>query len=447
MTGSLKRRAVLGVLWTVFGFGASQVLRLGFNLVATRLLYPEMFGLLALVHTIATGLALFCDVGIAPAIVQDPRGAEPAFLNTAWTLQIVRGIGISLTCLLLAWPVSQFYSDARLRWILPMIGLGYALSGFNSTSLLTFTRTLEVRQKVILEAVAQLLSGSVMVIWAWLSPTVWALIAGPTVWSAVRMAWSHFLIPGRRDRFAWEPAAVQALWRFGRWVWIASLLTFLAAQSDRLILGKILTLQMLGVYGLAASMSELPRSLALSVGSNVIFPASAQLAILPRPELRARILRHRWGLLLAMAGVVTVLTVGGDILMRVLYDKRYAAAAWMLPVLAFGIWPSALASTMDPSLLAIGQPRYAASANLLKIVFTAAGIPLAFHWLGVGGAVIVVALNDLPYYGRICHALWREGLSSWRQDLAATGVLAAMLGIALAVRSALGFGLPIRGMF
>lgn len=445
--GSLKRLAIRGAVWTMLGFGARQVLRLGFNLVVTRLLYPELFGLIAVVYTAVTGLTLFCDLGIAPAVVRDPRGGVAAFLNTAWTMQIISGIGIACFCGLAAWPMAHFYGDGRLLWMVPAIGLGSLVSGFNSTSLLTFKRNMQVRQQVIVEAGTQLLSGGIMILWAWLSPTVWALIAGTLASAIIRMVWSHWLIRGRSDRLAWEPAAVRELLRFGRWIWISSVLTFFATQIDRLILGKLFTWQMLGIYGLAAALAEVPRGLAMALNSDVIYPAYARSASLPRGELRARIVRRRWPLLAAMALAIAALAVGGDGIMRHLYDKRYAAGAWMLPLLALGIWPSALANTIDSSLFAVGQPRYAASANLCKILFTAIGIPVGFRLMGAAGAVMVVAMNDLPYYGQIVYGLRREGLSSWTQDLKATALLAALVALALMARSAFGLGNPFGGPF
>ena len=305
--GSLKRLAIRGAIWTMFGFGAAQLLRLGFNLIVTRLLYPELFGLISLVFTIVMGLNLFCDLGIGPAVVRDPRGGEPAFLNTAWTMQIIRGIGIAVFCLLTAWPVSAFYGDHRLLWIIPVIGLSNIASGFNSTRLLTLRRTMRVRQQVIVDVGTQILSGCVMILWAWLSPTIWALIAGALASAITRLAWSHWLLPGRSDRLAWEPVAVQELLRFGRWIWLSSILTFFASQIDRLILGKLLTWQMLGIYGLAAALAEVPRSLTMALNSDVIYPAYARSADLPRAELRARILRHRWPLLVVIAVAVAAL--------------------------------------------------------------------------------------------------------------------------------------------
>jgi hypothetical protein len=83
---SLKKKAIRGTAWTLFGYGGSQALRLVSNLILTRLLVPEVFGLMALVQTFQAGLTLFSDIGIAPSIIQNKRGEDPTFLNTAWDI-------------------------------------------------------------------------------------------------------------------------------------------------------------------------------------------------------------------------------------------------------------------------------------------------------------------------------------------------------------------------
>ena len=286
-----------------------------------------------------------------------------------------------------------------------------------------------------------------MVIWAWLSPTIWALVAGTLSATIIRLVWSHMLNRGVSDQLAWDSDVISELLRFGRWIWIAGILAFPAAQIDRLILGKIVTWQMLGIYSVAAAIAEVPRSLSMALNGDVIYPAYAKSAHLERAELRARIVRHRGPLLLVLALGIAALTICGDGVMRLLYDRRYAAGEWILPMLALGIWPSALANTIDSSLTAIGQPRYAATANFFKMVFTVIGIPVGYQLMGVAGAVLIVAMNDLPYYGQIAYGLRREGLSSWAQDLKATAFLLALIGLALAARYSLGFGIPFRGAF
>ena len=90
---SLRDRAMRGTVWTAVGYGAAQLLRFGSNLALTYLLFPEAFAAMVIVNTFIMGLHLFSDVGIIPAIVQNKRGDEPDFLNTAWSIQIARGFG------------------------------------------------------------------------------------------------------------------------------------------------------------------------------------------------------------------------------------------------------------------------------------------------------------------------------------------------------------------
>ncbi len=82
---SPQKPAVRGLLWTMTAYGSNQILRFATNLILTRLLMPEVFGLMALVNSLRVGLELFSDLGIVQNIVQSPRGDRPTFLNTAWT--------------------------------------------------------------------------------------------------------------------------------------------------------------------------------------------------------------------------------------------------------------------------------------------------------------------------------------------------------------------------
>ncbi|MFC6638676.1 oligosaccharide flippase family protein [Sulfitobacter sediminilitoris] len=73
----LMARVARSASWIVLGYGASQAIRLASNLILTRLLFPEAFGLMALVGVVTVGLTLFSDVGIAPSIAQSKRGMTP----------------------------------------------------------------------------------------------------------------------------------------------------------------------------------------------------------------------------------------------------------------------------------------------------------------------------------------------------------------------------------
>jgi O-antigen/teichoic acid export membrane protein len=130
-------------------------------------------------------------------------------------------------------------------------------------------------------------------------------------------------------------------------------------------------------------------------------------------------------------------------LVRFLYDSRYWQAAWMLPLLAIGLWPRLLCGTLEPALYALGKPQYTAAAQAARVALTVGGVLVGFAWAGILGAVTAIALNDLIYYLVVNFGLRREGLAELRQDARATVVLLMMLGLLLSLRYLLGWGLPI----
>lgn len=460
---SLKKEAVRGTLWTVASYGISQILRFGSNLILTRLLAPQIFGLMTLINTFIIGLALFTDTGVGINIIQHKRGEEPIFLNTAWTLQVVRGCGLWLCSIIIAWPVAQFYNEPQLLWLVPTSGLITIIGGFGSTAEFVLNRRMAIGRLSLFELINQATSLAIVITWAFLSPSIWALVGGNVISSIITVFRSHRLLPELKNRFAWDQSVAKELFTFGRWIFISTILTFFASQIDRLVLGKAFPLEILGVYGIAFTLADMPKQVLGAISGKVLFPALSKVADLPRDELRAKILKNRKYILLLTGAGLAVLTAFGDILIDLLYDDRYAQAGWMLPILALGIWPAVVSQSIDPVLFAIGKPQYIPPANLFKTIFVAVGILAAASFAGpfftalnisidptlTGplGAIIIVALNDLPFYAVITFALWREKLSSTLQDIVSTVVFLAITASLIVGRYNLGWGFPIQGLF
>ena len=450
---SVKKLAIRGTIWTIASYGSSQILRFGSNLILTRLLVPEVFGLMALVYVFIIGINLFSDLGIGPSLIQNKRGDEPDFYNTAWTMQVFRSIGIWFCCLLIAWPASILYGEPQLFFLIPAVGFNSVLDGFKSTSEVMLNRRLEIGKLSFYEFVGQIISIVVMIILAAIYRNVWSLVIGSLVSALILTVWSHWWVPGVRNRFFWETEAAKSIFSFGKWIFISTALTFVSEQSDRLILGRLITLTSLGVYGIAFALSDIPRQVLTALSGKVLFPAFSKFADLPRPEFRAKIQKNRKIFLLGATLGVAVLASIGDKLIPLLYPKAYDDAAWMLPLLAIGFWPRILTQTIDAALFAVGQSRYPALGSFLKFLYMSIGLPLGFHLMGgsqgygLQGALIVIALNDIPYYGAVLYGLWRERLACVMQDLKATALFFTLLAVFIGIRSALGFGFPLEKMF
>jgi O-antigen/teichoic acid export membrane protein len=439
----LKRQAILGVFWSVVTYGLGTGLRVGSSLIMTRLLFPEIFGLMSLVNIIIMGLHLFSDVGSAPTVIRSDRGDDPELLNNVWTIQVIRGVVLWIGCLILAVPAAHLYAEPQLYWLLPIVGLICISGSFSSTAVFTLVRHMEQGKRSVFDLQNQIISTVLLVTIVWFNRSIWGLVIGYLLGDLIQTIRSHFLIPNYRNRFALNWQIVKEMSTFGRWILLSTMLTFLAGQVDRLLVGKMLSWHFLGIYAVVMTISEMPRSIIERVAEQVIFPAASQFIESPRAELRQKLLHNRRPVLMAMALGLALLVGVGDILVTVMYDSRYAPGAWMLPIVLLGIWPNVLFQTLYPVLLALSKPQYQTWGNAGKFLFTGLGLPLAYAQFGAVGVILVVAFNDLPLYGAIIYGLWREKLTSLRQDFTMTAFLVMVLAGILSLRYALGFGFPI----
>lgn len=427
----LRAKARRGSWWTLFGYGGSQFLRLLNNLILWQLLYPEAFGLMAIVSVCLTGLAMFSDIGIGPSIIQHERGDDTDYLNTAWTIQVMREFLLCATACLLAAPIAAFYREPQLAHLLPAAAFASLLSGFNSTRLFTATRTISLGRLTAVDLTAQVASLVVMIAWAWVHRSIWALIIGNVVYNAVRLVLSHTFLPGIRNRFRWDATCARALLRFGRWIFLSTLLTFIVMQSDRLIFGKLIPMGLLGVYSIATTWASLPYAVISRVFSSVLFPLlarvhreSADFASMLRSA------RRPW---LILSGCATACLVGaGPTLIRLLYEPRAESAGWIIRLLALGVWLLSLESANGIALLARGQPKWVAAGNAAKLVGMVALIPIGYSSFGFPGAVAALASTELLHYLTTSTGAWRHKVACLGQDLRFSGLVFLTTAVGLA---------------
>ena len=443
----ISRPAILtNVRWTVGAYGAGELLRLATNVVLARLLAPEIFGVMVIVNSVRTGIDLFSDVGIGQNIVHNRSADKQDFYDTAWSLQLLRGVFLWVACAALAIPIAHFYEVQILALILPVAGLAFVLAGISSTSRFLLQRRLQLAKLNAFDVAVGFITAIAHVVFAYISPTIWALIYGGLVAYAAGAIGSYFLLPDVRHRFHVSKQYAWEIFTFGKWIFISSIVYFLSINFDRLYLATVMPLGLLGVYGIARSLSELVSTLVLRLGNIVVFPLVASSSDTPRTQLREQLALMRVVLLLVAAVGLSFLAASADFIIQVLFDERYQAAGWMLPVLFIGAWFSILCSINESTLMGFGKPHYGALANSLKFGYLVIGLPLGFSEYGVLGAITVVALGDLWRYIPILVGQIRERFSFWVQDLLVTFSLFALIGFWEWLRWTFGLGTSFDGL-
>ena len=384
----LFARAKRGSAFTAGSYAFMQLVRLATNLILTRLLFPEAFGVMALVSVVLVGLAMFSDMGVGPAISQHKRGDEAAFLDTAYTINVVRGVALwALTCAL-AYPVAVFYAAPELAWLLPAAGVTLLISGFNPTRIDTANRHLLLGRVTALDLCAQIIGNLAIIALAFAMRSVWALVLGAIVGSAAKLIIMTIWLPGPANRFRWDAGAGRDLIHFGKWIFLSTACGFLLSQGDKAIFGAYLSLQELGIYNIGYFLASFPVLLAGAVVGRIMIPLYRDHHPATSPANFDRMRRLRFGISGGTLLLLAVLALVGVPLVGVMYDARYQGAGLIVVAIACVQMPGVIGMTYDQSALAAGDSRTYFALMALKAAVQTGAFLVGVRMAGLEGALL-----------------------------------------------------------
>jgi O-antigen/teichoic acid export membrane protein len=445
----MRGRVLKAGAWTLLGNLISQLMRLGSNLILTRLLMPEVFGVMSLLMVMMTGLHMFSDAGISQSVVRSHRGDSAQFRGTAWAVQLVRGALLALVCLLLGgmlalggmWglmPKGSTYAHPLLPALVAAYGICPLLQSLTSIKVMLAQRELNTRYTVWVTVLAQAVALCATIALAFYLHSVWAMLLGIVVSITVQVLLSHVLIPGPPATLAWDRASLRELAGFGRWVLASSIIGFLASGGDRLIMSGLISAGSMGQYAIAFLIVGVPQTVFSLLLGNVVFPAISEVSRNRIDGLEAvyRRFQNAGDLFLGLGA--GGLAVAGPSLISLMYGQRYLDAGWMMQILALGLVGMRF-QVLEQCYQALGVPQLMTYANLMRIaalfVFISAGHQLA----GTMGAVCGVAASQFAGWPIAWWFRRERGYSQWRTE--AVLVLTLTLGVVLGQLLVWGLGL------
>lgn len=403
-------------------------MRLGGNLIMARLLMPEMFGIMVIATAVSVVIHLLSDVGLRQNIIQSPRGDDPAFLNTVWTVQIIRGFILFAATLLIAglawfaqvidlWSAHSTYAAPELPLVLALTGFSAIIYGFQSTKVDVAVRKFQQKKVVLAEFASQLCGLLVMLLIGYFTRSIWSLVGAGLVSALVMTLLGHAWFSGPPNRLHWDRPALRELVVFGRWMLLSSAVGVLAMNGDRIWFGGSMSATELGVYSIAVLiLSALQQGMQRLVGA-VTLPAFSEAA---RTQDTAR-LHALYGRFKLIFDVLSLFLCGlfwtiSPLLIHLLYDERYADAGHMLAVLSlsFFTWRFTVA---HQAWLALGLTKYQAMDNIIRAISLWVLLPLLLAIGGVKYAIWGVALHALPTLILIVYVNSKVGLLDLKREL------------------------------
>jgi len=410
---------------------AANVLRIGNNLILTRLLAPEAFGIIGVITAISVILAMLTDMGFNPFVIRSPRGHESRFLNVIWTVRLLRSALLTVLMIVLAGPLALAFGKPELEAPIRASSFLFLIEGLRALSTTTALRERRVSFVSVIEFVVTVIQMAATLGAALIFKSYWAIIVGMYVGAATNAIFSYALFPGFAHRLAFDREIGKELWAFSRLVIVSSIITVILGQADKVFIGRTLSLEALGLYMLAVSLTNAGQHLVLTYVSRVLLPAYSQAARQARERLAAIYYSARWRLTLSLAFLLGGGAGGGHLLARILFDERYLGAGIFISLLSLGPLFLLVTRPAEQALIALGKVRAALEANVARLVWIAVAAPAGFHFFGIVGLVAAFALIEAaaaPYWWA---RLRKEGLFNWVEEMAP--IAAAALGASIAI--------------
>lgn len=322
------RRGAASIGWMGISQICGLVLRLGSNLILTRLLAPEAFGLLGTALAFMTTLEWLSDMGVAPALIRHPKGTQKDYLSTGWWITLFRGTCLGAVAASCAWPAAMFYEQPELAGVLAVLALRPLLMAFRSPAVPVLRRELNYRS-IFFDELSMTIGGTfTSVALALIIPSVWAIVGGTIVGALVGIVVSYVLCPMKPSGYSNE--ASQEICGFGRQILVNTLVMALWLNLDRLLGLKLISAADLGLYTVAWNLAAVAEGI-ITRACDVHFSMLSRLST-PAEQLRshAEIAGKVSKWLMPVFAVVACLS---PVVIWVLYDERYAGAGILLAVM------------------------------------------------------------------------------------------------------------------
>jgi teichuronic acid exporter len=396
-TSETDRSLADSILWNAICDWGSQIFSWASFLIVMRLLTPADFGIAALAMITLSYLGQMTGFGIQRTVVilRELTGDQLAQLNT-----VSLGLGLLwfTLSLVLAKPFAIFFATPQLAPILIVCCSTLIPLGLQTVSTGLLSKELRFRLLSILGAASSLVSCIITLAMAFWGFGYWALVLGNLISSVGRaivvlmIRPCRLAVPHLRD--------IREPLRFCRSLVVSSFAFYSYERTDNLVVGKMLGQSMLGLYGTAWELANVPLEKIVTVLVTVI--PSYLAAVQNQPAALRRYLRILTEVIALAAFPATIgLALVAPEMVPILFGHKWDGMIAPLEVLSFYAGFRSIVALLSKILIAVGDARYVMRNDVTAlIVLTTAFYIGSFHGtVGVAWAwVIAYPLIALPLY-------------------------------------------------
>ena len=411
-------------------FAGQTLIRLGSSLVLTRILVPQAYGIMTILISVTYVIEMLSDIGGSIPVIRHRDGDQPRYLNTAWTLKIIRAVMNTAIVFLGAPLLAAIYGTPLLATPLRIFSLSFLITGLESMSFPLAVRRKNARIIVYSELLATFISSIFAVCYCYVYRSFWGMLYAILLNRALLTLISYRFYPQARPRLQIDRGAARDLLSYSRFAMPSSMLTLALSQFDRIIFLRLFDLKLLGVYGLAGNLAGTVEGLISKISQMVLYPRCAHNFLADRHSFSIKYYKENARVFLVILAVPAAVGGAARLLIGTLYDPRYALAGAILQAFMIRAALLALASPAEDMLIATGESHIVLIGNLFRAAWMFVASLAGYKLFGLMGFVYGMALSGLP---PLVYYLWlqrKKGLLVVRYELYRVSFLCGLAGSA-----------------
>ena len=337
------------------------------------------------------------DTNVTLFMVRDKNAEQPRYLNTAWTMRLIRSM-LSGAVLFLCAPLiaTKIYDLPDLTLPLRVFSLWFIIDGFESMAFALAVRRKQARLQMYSELAASVISTTFSIVYCYRYHTFWGMAFGMLLNRLIMTVLSHRLYRDLRPRLFIDLAAAREILVYSKFTVPSSFLTLGLNQFDKVVFLRLFDLRLLGIYGLAGNIAGSIETLISKISQAVLYPRCAH-NFRENPDTAThRYYTENTKLFAGILAMPAAICGAAHLIITLLYDSRYSEAGSVLQALAIRAVLLSFASPAEDLLISAGEFHVILVGNVLRAAWIILGSLLGYYFLGFLGFIYGLSLSGLP---------------------------------------------------
>ena len=418
MSSNVNQRIAVGAAWMIGLRQLDRIIGLISITILARLLLPQDFGLVVYATTFIGILQLFFMFGFETVLIRD-QDAERDSYDTAWTLEILKGIALATLMVIGAEPIANFFSEPAVEIVLYYLAVIPLINGFENIGIVDFQKKMEFDKDFKFRFSVRIISTIVTILLALYLRNHWALVYGMMLRAGLSLALSYLMCAYR----PWfSLAQVSRVFGFSKWLLVQNLVNGINERLPIIVLGRMFEARFAAIYNMGLELSNLASAEFASPIRRVLFPGVASLV--DKPDEMVDTIIRAIGIIAFVGLPATVgIAATAPFLVPFLLGENWLDVVPVIQILAINGISLVMYSNSHVIFYALDKPQLTAYITGFRLLLLAPATLLLiprFGYIGAAWALsltnVVVILTEyvvfhrlMPFEpGRVVSALWRS---------------------------------------